>query len=285
MAIRVVSQQPRVAIVDQRGLPTDVFIKWLQSELRAVLNQKTDAYPTGSGNLAEFDTDGNLTSTGHIAPSGDVVGTTDVQTLTNKTLILPVIADFTNAAHTHQNTAGGGKLDHGLALNGLTDDDHTQYLLLAGRALGQTVAGGSATGEDLILNSNALKDGKIYFGDTNYLDEANGIILFQSGTAPVSSPADSAQLWVADQAVGNACWKMRTENDSVLMLYQQAHIADASESNAVTDPGDSPADADALRDDLVTNTIPSVESALNALGQKINAILAAMENTGFLATS
>jgi hypothetical protein len=38
-----------------------------------------------------------------------------------------------SADHTHQSTgAQAGKLDHGLALNGLTDDDHTQYILVAG---------------------------------------------------------------------------------------------------------------------------------------------------------
>lgn len=31
-------------------------------------------------------------------------------------------------AHTHQTTGEGGKLDHGAALSGLSDDDHTQYL-------------------------------------------------------------------------------------------------------------------------------------------------------------
>lgn len=30
-------------------------------------------------------------------------------------------------AHTHESVAQAGKLDHGLALNGLADDDHTQY--------------------------------------------------------------------------------------------------------------------------------------------------------------
>ena len=42
-----------------------------------------------------------------------------------------------SADHTHQSTgAQAGQLDHGLALTGLTDDDHTQYLLAAGtRAL------------------------------------------------------------------------------------------------------------------------------------------------------
>ena len=58
------------------------------------------------------------------------------QTLTNKTLTTPTIGSFVNATHTHQNAAGGGTLDHGLALTGLTDDDHTQYLLATGARTG-----------------------------------------------------------------------------------------------------------------------------------------------------
>jgi hypothetical protein len=39
-------------------------------------------------------------------------------------------------AHAHQDDPGGGQLDHGLALSGLGDDDHPQYLLADGtRAL------------------------------------------------------------------------------------------------------------------------------------------------------
>jgi len=44
--------------------------------------------------------------------------------------------------------------DHGL-LAGLGDDDHAQYALLAGRAGGQTLIGGTAAGEDLTLQSTS----------------------------------------------------------------------------------------------------------------------------------
>lgn len=47
-------------------------------------------------------------------------------------------------------TTGGGVSDHG-DLTGLPDDDHSQYLLLAGRAGGQAAIGGTAVSEELNL--------------------------------------------------------------------------------------------------------------------------------------
>jgi len=53
--------------------------------------------------------------------------------------------------------------DHG-SLGGLADDDHTQYALLAGRAGGQTLIGGTAAGEDLTLQAtSSATDGDIIF--------------------------------------------------------------------------------------------------------------------------
>ena len=74
-------------------------------------------------------------------------------------------------------------------------------------------------------------------------------------------------------------------NKQIISHTKDSHIADAETSHTVTDPSDSPADADALRDDLVTNTIPSIETALNNLGTKINSILAAIENAELTETS
>lgn len=75
--------------------------------------------------------------------------------------------------------AGGGVTDHG-ALTGLTpDDDHTQYALLAGRAGGQTLYGGTAENDDIIIEptSHATKTtsyvslapsgGRVGIGGTN----------------------------------------------------------------------------------------------------------------------
>ena len=51
-------------------------------------------------------------------------------------------------------TDSGGVTDHG-ALIGLGDDDHAQYLLLLGRSGGQSVLGGTLTGNTLTLRSNS----------------------------------------------------------------------------------------------------------------------------------
>ena len=157
-----------------RLLPRE-FLLWLDTfriNTNNVDSDKADKV-TGAtdGNLAGLDATGNLTDSGKAPPSGDIVGTTDTQTLTNKTidgdnnslsnldhgaevdnpssgvhgvagsvvgttdtqtlsnktLTTPTIGDFSNAQHNHQAAGGGGVLDHGLALSGLADDDHTQY--------------------------------------------------------------------------------------------------------------------------------------------------------------
>lgn len=105
--------------------------------------------------------------TGVVQVNGDTIVTaTTVQTLSNKTLTSPIIGDFTNSVHNHQSSSGGGQLDHGLALTGLTDDDHTQYLLLAGRTGGQIITGGISSQDNLTFTttSNETK-GKYIFTD------------------------------------------------------------------------------------------------------------------------
>lgn len=67
------------------------------------------------------------------------------------------------------------EVDHG-TISGLADDDHLQYALLAGRASGQTLKGGTAANENLTLESTAhatkgsilVKDNLKPFTDASY---------------------------------------------------------------------------------------------------------------------
>lgn len=54
--------------------------------------------PGTTGDLAALDASGDLTDSGKTPPDGDIVGTTDTQTLTNKTLTSPTINGGTLSA-------------------------------------------------------------------------------------------------------------------------------------------------------------------------------------------
>lgn len=84
----------------------------------------------------------------------------------------------------------------------------------------------------------------------------------------------SASSWIA----GGEGITITDDGDgtATIAVKQQGLIPDATDSHSITDPADSPADADALRDDLVANALPEIVAALDALGAKINTILDAL---------
>ena len=98
--------------------------------------------------LGHTHTESDITDLGGYAVTGHTHTESDITDL--GTYLTEAAADllYADIAHTHSAP------DHG-ALGGLTDDDHTQYALLAGRAGGQTVYGGVASGDDLYLYSTS----------------------------------------------------------------------------------------------------------------------------------
>lgn len=87
------------------------------------------------------------------------------------------------------------EIDHG-AVSGLSDDDHTQYALLAGRSGGQTLSGSTLASENLVLDSTAhATKGFIELGSTT---RPGSDSLYDLG----SSGRSFKDLYLSGQAVG-----------------------------------------------------------------------------------
>ena len=128
----------------QDGGADEISVEGLAGELTA---EQKSAWAKVSGKPTTFDPSAHKTS--HQDGGADEISVAGLAGL---------LADLQNPTdHTHQSSGSGvgGKLDHGLALNGLTDDDHTQYALLAGRAGGQTLIGGSGVTDILKLQGTS----------------------------------------------------------------------------------------------------------------------------------
>jgi len=80
-------------------------------------------------------------------------------------------------------------VDHGAVL-GLSDDDHTIYVLLVGRAGGQSITGGTAASESLTLQSTSdATKGSILLGGSSAFNEVNNSLGL--GTAAPTSTIDA----------------------------------------------------------------------------------------------
>lgn len=146
--------------------------------------------------------------------------------------------DFTLSGQDITATVLPAGVDHG-GLAGLSDDDHTQYALLAGRSGGQTLIGGTASGNDLTLQStsNATK-GSILFGNSAY-DEVNNRLgigtaspqtaLHVNGTIALERDTNNAIQWYATT---NARNKIYSDTNNV--MYFQSFGSWIWETNTPT---------------------------------------------------
>jgi hypothetical protein len=84
--------------------------------------------------------------------AGSVVGTTDIQTLTNKKLTLPIIDNFTNATHDHEDAASGGLLPPYLLLAGRVGAGNDFVMSTSSDA---NITGSSNAGDDLFFHASS----------------------------------------------------------------------------------------------------------------------------------
>jgi hypothetical protein len=114
------------------------------------------------------------------------------------TILSTQVVDFDNTPTVAGTAVALVDADHG-GFTGLSDDDHSQYWLLAGRSGGQTGFGGSAASENLIVSSTShATKGTIRFGDTvaasRFYEDTNRMA--------VNTASSDGQLHVAGSTVG-----------------------------------------------------------------------------------
>lgn len=95
-------------------------------------------------------------------------------------------------------------VDHNSLANLTTGDVHTHYVLLAGRATGQTLIGGTASGDDLTLQSTShATKGSIYLGSSSAFTFNE-----TDGTISASLSADYTSTTAAFRLIGAAAGEL-----------------------------------------------------------------------------
>lgn len=207
---------------DPAGTPTTQKIT-LGNALKVINDLTVESSPdTSADYLLLYDTSSSTAK--KVTPTSlntGLVTLTGTQTLTNKTLTTPTIADLSNMTHNHTSNATGGKIERGYTLfaigNGGTPADSTTYYFgLPFRAVTQTTAGtrrvyipkaGTLTRADISITNGAgtvgtAETSTIYFRLNNTTDTTLSSAIVNNQASEASSYINVTGLSTA-VAAGN----------------------------------------------------------------------------------
>lgn len=94
---------------------------------------------------------------------------------------------------------------------------------------------------------------------------------------------DTTAGWLPALSDGTSWKKIGSQSADPGALTDNVGGTQSDTLDAIPDPADAPASADALRDDLVANTLPQIRDAVSSLADAFNDLRTNMRNSGLMA--